>query len=382
MFSYRISVFIKYHTSLNRYRPGVVLILFAALVLPVIFNSCNRLTRNSIEPGSGKYSTGDKQTIRYKIVYIIHGDGSYLYFDKEGHEQQADMQVFHEACSVAVTNKDADVHIFHQQPRKRFLFFFSRKNGRYFHFRRGQLIEKSAYYWADYDSVFTPEAQILKKSTSRTFSGDSLITLLLYFGHEIPELKEDVYHRSYPDKKLSIRSFARGLRRLATPAPFDVLMLSTCNSGTPGTILSLLPSAMYIIASPGDLHLSFMDTEILGHPTVSTAGELAFRLAENSFEKLKGNTTTTVTVALYDSQKISDYLNDIKESYLDYNTSLVSEHKIEEVEIMDCADSRLFFRSDMQRGVEVFFRPPLFGRNKNLHPPSGWNCWRLKGREE
>jgi hypothetical protein len=50
--------------------------------------------------------------LRYSIVFIIHGDGNYLYHDTRGNEHKADEDAFVKATKVAMQNPLAEVFIF------------------------------------------------------------------------------------------------------------------------------------------------------------------------------------------------------------------------------------------------------------------------------
>ncbi|MEO8166663.1 MAG: hypothetical protein ABI623_00360, partial [bacterium] len=59
--------------------------------------------------------------IRYSFVFIIHGDGDYLYHDRDGNAYQADERSLAEAIDVAVQNPNAEVFLFHEKSKSRTL---------------------------------------------------------------------------------------------------------------------------------------------------------------------------------------------------------------------------------------------------------------------
>lgn len=78
--------------------------------------------------------------VSYSIVCVIHGDGDYLYHDTTGNEYRADEEALAGALRVAEENPNAEVFIFHQQPRRRFLFLFPLPDGEFHYYRNGRLL--------------------------------------------------------------------------------------------------------------------------------------------------------------------------------------------------------------------------------------------------
>ena len=50
--------------------------------------------------------------LRYSVIFIIHGDGNYLYHDSRGNAHRADEEALIEATMVAEQNPQAEVFIF------------------------------------------------------------------------------------------------------------------------------------------------------------------------------------------------------------------------------------------------------------------------------
>jgi hypothetical protein len=196
--------------------------------------------------------------------------------------------------------------------------------------------------------------------------------VFLYYGHEIPESGGPGYDASYPDRIFTIRDLAVGLLGFTCDfARFDLLVLSTCFGGTPYTIGTLAPSARYIIASPCNLHLSYFDFQSLERLDLNVRdGEVsafAGRFAHHAFDRLARDLQTEVSVAVYDVDRMRDFLSSVRSEY-DRTTTAI-EH-------CDCADLPGYELPPMREGVELFYRPARFGRLKQKQGHSGWECWR------
>jgi hypothetical protein len=116
---------------------------------------------------------------RYSIVCIIHGDGNYLYHDTRGDAQRADEVTLDKIRMVAARNKQAEVFIFHESPRKHFLLFFPRRDGRFYYYRHGRLLAEESY-WRDHGQLrFDPEIELY--SRFRAEESPELARLFLHF---------------------------------------------------------------------------------------------------------------------------------------------------------------------------------------------------------
>ena len=94
--------------------------------------------------------SGSVSDAKYSMIFVIHGDGDYLFHDSSNNELNADMEVLMNAKNVAAQNSNAEVFIFHQKPTRHFLFFFPIKDGEFYHYRNGKLITTESY-WRDQD---------------------------------------------------------------------------------------------------------------------------------------------------------------------------------------------------------------------------------------
>ena len=306
--------------------------------------------------------------IHFQLVYIVHGDADYVYHDSTGQKHFADVEALAQAQDVAEHSPRAEVFIFHQ--RTRHLKLFGQDlDGTVYQYRSGTRIHQENYS-REQDSDWQEESHFLhqrsvKKPVNRFF---------IYFGHEIPMHDGEGYSQSYPDKKFSRAEFMRGFDRFAKPdsanKPFAISILSVCYGGTPPLLKALSPYSRYVVASPAYLHLSFLDTRtfIPGLQTQYNTMEdaeihaLADSLAGQSFRRLRENTQTEITVALYNMNKASP-----SELFPEgWRTQIEKYH--------DCALDPGFDPDAAREGVELYYQAPRFGASKYKANHSGWEC--------
>lgn len=351
---------------------------FCCLVIVVILSAC---CSDLVITTESQQDFGSVFETKYSIIFVIHGDGDYLYHDSSGNEYLADEEALAQAERVAQQNPYAEVFIFHQRPRQYFLFFFPVRDGEFYYYRNGRLI-KNELYWRDQEqSRLYPEVDLY-----RLFhKGDphKEVGVFIYCGHEIPEFGGLGYDESYPDRKFTVDDLARGLEALTSDSSrYDLTILSTCFGGTPYTIGKLGLYTRTIIASPDNLHLSYFDFLSLQRLDFSLQdGDMpafAQRFARQSFDRLTTNIQTAVSIAVYDIESAQKFLNSVQN---DYNNTLISlkgmtQANLAAIEHCDCADLPAYQISTMNNGVDVFFRPARFGRSKNKQNHSGWECWK------
>ncbi len=319
--------------------------------------------------------------LQYSIVCVIHGDGDYLFHDTSGTVRTADEEALAGAKRIAQENPHAEVFIFHQRPRQRFLFFFPRRDGEFYYYRTGKLITQELYWRDQEQSHLDPEVELYRRFHADNQRG--MVSVFLYCGHEIPEFGGAGYDASYPDRTFTVSDLAHGLTGF-TPysSRFDLMILSTCFGGTPYTIRTLGSFARTIIASPDNLHLSYFDLRSLEqlHLNVRDGDVPAFarRLALRSFDRLTRDLETSVSVAVYDVDRVQQYLGSVHRMYDSTLTTLygTTPAAMAAIEHCDCADLPAFVLPGMTEGVDVFYRPARFGRSKNKLNHSGWECWR------
>jgi hypothetical protein len=320
----------------------------------------------------------------YSIVCLIHGDGDYLYHDTSGNECKADEEALAGARRVAQQNPHAEVFIFHQRPRRHFLFFFPLHDGEFYYYRNGRLIANELYWRDQEQSQYDPEVRLYRRF--RVDSQREMVSLFLYCGHEIPEFGGAGYDASYPDRPFTVHDFAGGLKGFTRDsARFDLMVLSTCFGSTPYTIGALGSFVRYIIASPDNLHLSYFDLHSLDRLDLSlrdgNVPAFAKRFAQQAFDRLTGDIQTAVSVAVYDVDRVQEYLHSVHKVYDQTLTTLrgKTQASMATFERCDCADLPAYVLPTMNKGVEVFYRPARFGRSKLKQNHSGWECWRERG---
>lgn len=322
----------------------------------------------------------------YSIVFVIHGDGEYLYHDTGGTEHGADEEALAEAKKIALRNPRAEVFVFHQIPRKHFLFLFPIHDGEFYYFRNGRLIANESYWRDQGESPLDHEAALYRRY--RAGNPRPSLNLFVYCGHEIPEFGGAGYDASFPDRPFTVRDFAAGLQGFTgDSARFDLLVLSTCFGSTPYSIGTLGPRARYIIASPDNLHLSYFDLHALERLDLSLQdGDVpafAKKFAHQSFDRLTEDVQTAVSVAVFDVDRVQDFLHSVRGAYGRTLTRLDGEthSSVAAIERCDCADIPAYVLPTMHDGVEVLFRPARFGRSRNKQDHSGWECWKESGSQ-
>ena len=346
------------------------------LALALFLHSCS-----SIPPAGRVTPLGVESAFapRYSIVFIIHGDGGYLYHDPRGNAYRADEETLAKAKTVAERNPQAEVFIFHERHRSHFLFFFPLRDGKFYYYRHGRLLAEESYWRDQGESRFDPEVDLYHRF--RAEERPRLTRLFLYFGHEIPEFGGAGYDASYSKRTFTVDDLADGLKCMTGDSTkFDLIVLSTCYNGTPHTIAGLAPYGRYIIASPDNLHLSYFDLSPLEHLDVSLPdGDMpAFAriFAQNAFDRLTEDIQTSVTVAVYDVDRVQGFLHSVDSLYDKTLTALKGQIP-GSTEHFDCAADPAYLMPGMSEGVDVFYRPPHFGRLKHKQSHSGWECWRF-----
>lgn len=319
----------------------------------------------------------------YSIVCVIHGDGDYLYHDTSGNEYRADEEAVAAAQRVARHNPEAEVFIFHQKPRRHMLFFFPLRDGEFYYYRSGRLIANELYWRDQKETTFDREVELYRRFHAGNRSGQ--VSVFLYCGHAIPEFGGAGYDASYPDRTFTIRDLAGGLKDLTRDSTrFDLMVLSTCFGGTPYTIGSLGSFARTIVASPENLHLSYFDLQPLERLDLGLRDrdvpDFARRFARSSFERLAREVQTAVSVAVYDVDRVQEFLRSVQTRYANSLTILKASPKaaLGASDRCDCAGIPAFVLPSMAEGVDVFYRPARFGRLKLKQSHSGWECWNEK----
>jgi hypothetical protein len=287
-----------------------------------------------------------------RIIYFIHGDGDYLYHDNLGNKMFSDQMILQQAIENAEKGINSEYFIFHLKPERRFLFFFPTEESDFYHYREGKLINQLKYFRYEPVDGHSAESHLITNSSSD--SADKKRNILLYYGHEIPLEESYGYNYSFRSVPFGLESFSGRLKELLTVLEitrFDLLILSTCNNGSPAFISELSSLADFIVAAPGDLHLSQMNSSSLlmleDDPNIETK-TLAGHFAATAFNTLTQNALTEIVIAVYDTRPLTQG-NDFTQNA--------------------CEDSVL-----PDGNIRVFFQPAKFGRDKNKAAHTGWYC--------
>ncbi len=360
---------------------SMLLMSIYCLALSMLLSSCS--ADLSVQHATRQAEEG-ALAVSYSIVCVIHGDGDYFYHDTAGQESKADDDALAGAEMIALQNPRAEVFIFHQLPRRHFLFFFPLHDGEFYYYRNGRLVANESYRRDQEQSNFGSEAVLYRRF--RTDKQRKMASLFFYCGHEIPEFNGAGYDASYPDRSFTVQDFASGLKEFTRDSErFDIMILSTCFGGTPYTVGTLGSFARFFIASPDNLHLSYFDLRSLKRLDLSMQdGDIsafAKRFAHHAFDRLTCDLQTAVSVAVYDMDSVQEFLQSVHGVYSDTLNALKGEIQTSTavIEHCDCADLPAYVLPTMNEGVDIFYRPARFGRLKNKQSHSGWECWRNIG---
>ena len=363
-------------------RGALYSMLFAGVycaALTVLLCSCSAELPVQREDQQTKTSS---TSVSYSMMFVIHGDGDYLYHDTDGKGYKADEEALEGATLVALQNPQAEVFIYHQRPKRHFLFFFPLIDGEFYYYRNGRLIANESYWRDNEQSRFEPEVELYRRF--RTENQGDMVRMFVYSGHEIPEFGGAGYDASYPDRAFTVQDLQAGLEGFTRDSEkFDLIVLSTCFGGTPYTIDALGSFARYIIASPDNLHLSYFDLQALDRLDrslcVENVSTLAKSFAQQAFDKLTRNIQTSVSVAVYDVDSVKQFLHSVHPVYDRTLTALKegTQASVLATEHCDCADLPAYVLPTMSAGVEVLYRPARFGRSRGKQNHSGWECWKV-----
>lgn len=320
--------------------------------------------------------TENETAVNYSAIYYIHADSDYLYHDPDGNPVRKNSEVLATAFEVAKAARSGEVFIYHQRPERKLLGLFPRKSSRFYHYKNGQLINSVKYRHPDKNEAFlATEAEFMNqyRSQNRTENHQNYF---LYFGHEIPSEKGKGYHQTLPGINVNTAAFAKGIQNLLLTEEdrFDLVVLSTCNNGTPAMAELLMPFTDAMLASPQNLHLSHFDTGRMGllekEPGTSSI-QLARSMAEQTYQRLEETVLTTITLALYDFNEVRAYINSLA-SLTAANEA--SDPSVQFQDNVDCAELSIPESESYQNGVETWYKPSRFGRQSGRLTHSGWGC--------
>lgn len=344
--------------------------LFLGLAALCVFWGCKSSQPITTGQAPNSSRSVDTTQVNYTLIYVIHGDANYLYHDENGKSLQADEQKMREAISVARKAKHGEVFIFHQLPEKRILWIFPQKDRQFLHYKRGQLIQKKKYSPNSKLRSLASEQRLFHKF--KTSSSNRLF--FLYFGHEIPRQKGISYYHSRPDAQFDTNKFTNGLRHfLPEGRRFDLTVISTCDNGTPTLVSKLEGATDFLLASPKNLHLSFIDTDKLLKleqvPDIPTQ-QLANAIAKETYDRLSHFIQTAITLSVYDMNAVKKYGDRFATEYEEYR----QRKDLQLQENTDCAQLPFWDKNGSSRGVSVYYKPPSFGRSADQKAFSGWGC--------
>jgi hypothetical protein len=314
--------------------------------------------------------------VDYSVIYYIHADSDYLYHDSDGKPVRGNSNVLATAFEVAEAARSGEIFIYYQRPERKLLGLLPRRSSRFYYFRNGQLISQVKYRHPKKKEAFLATAgQLMNQYRVRNLDDDHQ-NYFLYFGHEIPLDRGRGYHRSLPGIEVNTVSFVRGIQNflLTDEDRLDLVVLSTCNNGTPAMAEVLMPFTDAMLASPQNLHLSHFDSgsmaQLEKEPGISSL-QLGYLMAEQTYQRLEATVQTTITLALYD-------LNDIR-TYIKTLTSLTASNKVSDQSVqfqdnVDCAELLFPDSSSYRNGVETWYKPARFGRQSGQFTHSGWGC--------
>ena len=312
----------------------------------------------------------------YSIIYYIHADSDYLYHDASGNAQRENKKVLQSAIKVAETAKSGEVFVFYQASEKKFLGLFPRNRSQFYHYINGELTTHLLFRHSDTSEAFlSTEALLFNQYRSQTAKQEHR-SYFLFFGHEIPSTGGLKYHHSLPRIAVNTETFSAGIQKFLNTKEqlFQLVVLSTCNNGTPLMATALMSFSEVLLASPQNLHLSHIDSNNLHlletHPQISPI-QLANEIAESTFIRLKSEVQTTVTLTVYDFKIIQEQqkkLFSFIDSYLYVaNMDYVSDN-------IDCDNFSIFESQYFANGIQTRYKGAKFGRNANITIHSGWGC--------
>lgn len=314
--------------------------------------------------------------IDYKIIFYIHADSDYLYHDPNGNPVFGNSKVLKAAHEIAEGAKLGEVFIFYQRPERRILGLFPRRSSQLYHYINGELTGVMVYRHSNRSEDFlTTEAQLYHQYGSQSQNSEQKIHFL-YFGHEISLQDGKRYHHTLPDIEVNIDSFSQGLKNFLNgdALRFDLIVVSTCNNGSPALAGHLMPISNTLLASPQNLHLSHIDSANLSYlesnPVISSV-QLAYLIAEKTFNRLETDIHTAITLAVYDFEVVRQYrseLDTFRELYdkLDYRPFYADN--------VDCDEVNFFDGERFREGVKTWYKPAGFGRRSQVTNHSGWGC--------
>ena len=322
--------------------------------------------------------------VDYSVIYYIHADSDYLYHDPDGQPIRENAKVLATAFEVAEQALSGEVFIYHQRPERKLLGLFPRRSSRFYHYRNGQLNNLVKYRHPNKKEDFlATESQLMNQYRAHNRT-DNHQNHFLFFGHEIPSENGTGYHLSLPGIDVNTVAFADGIQNflLSDEDRFGLVVLSTCNNGTPAMAELLVPFTNVMLASPQNLHLSHFDSGRMSlledEPGISSL-QLGHAMASQTYQRLDTTVHTTITLALYDFRHVRTYINILTSLTA---PKIVSDRSMQYHDNVDCAELFFLDPERHRKGVKTWYKPTRFGRQSDQLTHSGWGCRpEMKGRQ-
>lgn len=343
---------------------------FLFLLTILVFTGCSHTSEMF------KADKIDRQAVDYEVIYYIHADSDYLYHDSAGNPVRDNQHIQDEAIELAEKASSGEYFIFIQNPERKILGLFPRKSSRLYHYKNGELESLIKFRHSDKREDFlTTETDLYHLYRSNTPEGVNQ-KYILYYGHEIPNGYGEKYHSTLPKIEVNTGSFVAGVQRflITDDQQFDLMVLSTCNNGSPVMVSKVLPFTRVLLASPQNLHLSHIESESLGllesNPGI-TPYEIAHNMANQAFTRLQSEVQTAITLTLYNFKILREYMDELQT----FATSYYTLNKLNQYsDNIDCNINPGFDEQLFSKGLYSRYRPARFGRSSNYITHSGWGC--------
>lgn len=311
------------------------------------------------------YASGVQQS----LIFVIHEDEKYSYH--QGNKlKNAATHALIQAKHTAQNCSDCEVFIFRHKPSKIGFCFIPKPDSKSYYYRRGKLIKKKEFFRHKKGMSFGYESEFYHKYKNN--NGEDSRHLFIYFGHQIPETHIPGYSRSNPDDVFSVDELSMGLKKFSKK--FDVLMLSSPESGTPYKIKSLSSTSDFIIASASNLSLPYFIFNLSEHIDYLGVGPVekwAWKLQSELFESLQKSSLTDISVVLYQTNQIRPWLDLILP---DYFGILRKHYQYMPCKSKDCLHIPEFQKEGYQNGVTSLYHRGAWQHGPEIFDHSGWSC--------
>jgi hypothetical protein len=347
------------------------ILIWLFLIIVFIISGCSHTSELYREE-----SPDLKEPVDYSIIYYIHADSDYLYHDATGTPVRGNSKVLDTAISVAEEAKSGEVFIFYQPAENRFLGLFPRKSSRFYHYINGELTSHIKYRHSDKSENFLTTEALLYNQYRTSSDEKNRRNYFLYYGHEIPDNDGIKYHQTLPEIEVNTGAFSKGIQKFLAidELRFDLVVLSTCNNGTPVMVQNLMPFSDILLASPKNLHLSHINSESMylleDDPEISSL-ELADSIADQTYHRLESEILTSITITLYNFKMMREQINEIHAFSTSYNRLEDKQYFSDNI---DCNQFEFFDNGVFKKGLKTWYKPARFGKRPNTSSHSGWGC--------